>query len=257
MVTDSMLIFRALLAVRKGCINMKRLGLTIYDAGFGLAIAGYVALLNTYAQLPEPEFLAVFSEKGPFEQLSIVSWLFAAIIIIARIRPLGIRAWAFALLFVLFAAREADWNRIFTADSILKIKYYTHSIASIGEKMITGPIAIVAIGLIIYAGFVILRFLFWQGGWRSRAGFWLLLGAVLVVAGKVLDRAPLVLSRDYGIRIFAFRYTTAFEEGLEMIHPLILAWSIWISQEERSYLSCSSPAVAGKQALSLSGSTDL
>ncbi|GIZ51341.1 hypothetical protein [Noviherbaspirillum aridicola] len=236
---------------------MNRLGLTIYDAGFGLAIAGYVALLNMYSQLPEPEFMALFSEKGPFEQLSIVSWLFAAIIIIARIRPLGTRAWAFVLLFILFAAREADWNRIFTADSILKIKYYTHSVAPIGEKMIAGPIAIVATGLIIYAGFVILRFLFWQGGWRSRAGFWLLLAAVLVVAGKVLDRAPLVLARDYGIEIFSFRYTRAFEEGLEMIHPLIFAWSIWISQEEKPYLSCNSPALAEKQVSSLSLSSGM
>lgn len=80
---------------------------------------------------------------------------------------------------------------------------------------------------------------FLKGGWNSRSGMWLMIGTVLVVAGKALDRAPAVLAEDYGIMLFPMmgHYADAFEEGLEMIHPLILAWSVLISQMERRYLS--------------------
>lgn len=91
----------------------------------------------------------------------------------------------------------------------------------------------------LYVGVVIARFLFLQGGWRSRSGAWLLAGTVLVVVGKVIDRLPAVLSVDYGIELGTMMklYAEAFEEGLEMAHPLILAWSVWISQNGRRFLS--------------------
>ncbi len=189
--------------------------------------------------LPEATFRYAFSEEGPFERISILAWLVAALIIVLRIRPLGMRAWAFALLFVAFAAREADWHKAFTADSILKTNYYKHAVAPLGEKVVAFALAIVLIALIVYVGFVVLRFLFLQGGWKSRSGFWLMLGTALVVVGKVVDRAPAVLAEDYGIMLAPIvgDYVAAFEEGLEMLHPLIMAWSIWISQEDRRYLS--------------------
>jgi len=86
---------------------------------------------------------------------------------------------------------------------------------------------------------VVARFLLRDGGWRSRAGVWLIIGTTLVVLGKVLDRAPAVLAEDYRVVLSPMvdLYATAFEEGLEMIHPLILAWSVWISQTGRRYLS--------------------
>jgi hypothetical protein len=205
-----------------------------------LAIAYYILLLALLPLvLPESVFGPLFSEEGPFEQLSIVAWLFTALVICVRIRPLGVRAWAFAVLCMLFAAREADWHKAFTADSMLKTNYYKHAMAPFGEKLAAGGVALAALALLLYVGFVAARFLFREDGWRSRAGIWLLIGTALVVLGKLLDRAPATLAQDYAIVLspVVMLYTKAFEEGLEVIHPLILAWSVWISQRERRYLS--------------------
>lgn len=206
---------------------------TVFIAMFVLLLAALPLLL------PQQSFRYAFSEEGPFERLSVIGWITTALIVIARIRPFGFRAGAFALLCLLFAMREADLHKAFTADSILKSNYYKHAIAPLGEKLVAGIVAIASIALIVYIGFVVLRFLFLQGGWRSRSGFWLLFGTMLVLLGKVLDRAPSVLSEEYGIVLSPLvgHYAVAFEEGLEMIHPLILAWSAWISQRERRFLS--------------------
>jgi hypothetical protein len=64
------------------------------DIRIAIAIALYILLL---AVLPHSVFLLTFSEQGPFEQLSILAWIFAALVIVVRIRPLGPRAWALAL----------------------------------------------------------------------------------------------------------------------------------------------------------------
>ncbi|MGV3742780.1 MAG: hypothetical protein ACO1NO_10775 [Burkholderiaceae bacterium] len=210
------------------------------DARVAWALAAMILLLAALPLvLPEATFRYMFSEVGPFERVSIFAWLLAAAVVIVRIRPLGMRAWAFALLFACFAAREADWHKAFTADSILKTNYYKHAAAPLAEKIIAFIVAIAFIVLIVYVGIAILRFLFLQGGWKSRSGFWLMLGTVLVVIGKLIDRTPAVLAEEYGIVLLpiAGHYVAAFEEGLEMLHPLIMAWSIWISQEERRYLS--------------------
>jgi hypothetical protein len=210
------------------------------DVRMAWAIAIYCVLLMLVPLLlPDTTVRQAFSEEGPFEQLSIAAWLFAAGVILARIRPLGARAWMFVLTFVLFAAREADLHKAFTADSILKTNYYRHAVAPFEEKLIAAIVAIGAIVLFACVGAVIVRFLWRQGGWRSRSGFWLLLGAVMVVLGKVVDRAPAVLALNFDMALppAASLYVAAFEEGLEMLHPLILAWSIWISQTERRYLS--------------------
>lgn len=210
------------------------------DIRIAIAIALYILLLALLPLLlPPADFRFTFSEEGPFEQMSIVAWIFTALIIVVRIRPLGPRAWAFALLCLIFAAREADWHKAFTADSMLKTNYYKHAIAPFGEKLAAATVALAAIALLLYVGFVVARFLLRDGGWRSRAGIWLIAGTTLVVLGKMLDRAPAVLAEDYGIVLAPIvdLYAAAFEEGLEVIHPLILAWSVWISQTERRYLS--------------------
>ena len=146
---------------------------------------------------------------------------------------------AFALLGVLLAAREADWHKAFTTDSLLKTGYYRDMAAPLQEKVLAGLAAAVLIVLLVYVGVFVARFLLRQGGWRSRSGLWLAGAAVLIVLGKGIDRAPAVLLEEHGIalRPAARRTATAFEEGLELIHPLLVAWSVWMSQAERRYLS--------------------
>lgn len=210
------------------------------DRSIVLILFAYVGLLSLLPHLlGEEAFAWTFSEQGPFEQLSIAGWLGTALIVLLRIRPLGARAWAFALLCTAFAAREADWHKLFTGESFLKNSFYRDAARPFEEKLVCGAIALLLVALVLYAGFVIARFLFLQGGWRSRSGAWLMAGTALVVVGKLIDRLPAVLSVDYGIELgpLVKHYSTVFEEGLEMAHPLILAWSVWISQTGRRYLS--------------------
>ncbi|GAB3545447.1 hypothetical protein GCM10027343_21880 [Noviherbaspirillum agri] len=210
------------------------------DIRLALALVAYILVLAVLpVVLPEDQFRWTFSEAGPFEQFAIIAWLFAALVVVVRIRPLGPRAWAFAVLCVLFAAREADWHKAFTADSLLKSNYYRHTVAPLSEKMLAGMVAVAAIAVILYVGFVIARFLLRQGGWRSRAGIWLMFATALVLAGKVLDRAPAVLFEEFGIALSPLvgHYAAAFEEGMEAIHALLLAWAVWISQTEKRFLS--------------------
>lgn len=204
-----------------------------------LLIAYTLLLALLPIALNERVFQWTFSEVGPFEQLSIAGWLGTAAVVLLRIRPLGMRAWAFALLCLAFAAREADWHKLFTGESFLKNSFYRDAARPFEEKLICGAIALFLVALVLYAGLVIARFLFLQGGWRSRSGAWLMAGTALVVVGKLIDRLPAVLSVDYGIELgpLTRHYSAAFEEGLEMVHPLILAWSVWISQSGRRYLS--------------------
>lgn len=213
---------------------------TAGDIRLAVALIIYMAALAVFPlALPEAQFRWTFSEEGPFEQFAIAAWLFAAVVVIVRIRPLGARAWAFAMLCVLFAAREADWHKAFTADSLLKSNYYRHTVAPLSEKIVAGMVAVAAIAVIIYVGLVIARFLLRKGGWRSRVGIWLILATGLVLAGKVLDRAPAVLFEEYGIALSPLvgHYSAAFEEGMEAIHALLLAWAVWISQSDRRFLS--------------------
>jgi hypothetical protein len=210
------------------------------DRRIAIAIVVYAVMLALLPLiLSRPDFKQVFSEEGPFEQLAVVAWIFTALVILFRIRPLGMRAFAFALLCLVFAAREADWHKAFTADSMLKTNYYKHAAAPFGEKLAAGLVALTAALLLLYVGFVVARFLFARGGWKSRSGGWLMIGTALVVLGKILDRLPATLSVDYGIVLPALvgLYADAYEEGLEVVHPLLLAWSVWISQFERRYLS--------------------
>lgn len=225
-------------------IRSDSLKFTVVDVRIAVGIIVYMLVLAIFPLgLSEPDFRWTFSEVGPFERLAIAAWMFTGLLVIFRIRPLGKKAWALALLCMVFAGREADLHKAFTAGSLLKINYYKHTVAPIAEKILAGAVAIAAIGLVVYVGLVIARFLFRQGGWRSRSGIWLILATTLVVLGKALDRAPAVLFEEYGITLSPIidLYAAAFEEGMEMIHPLILAWSVWISQTERRYLSDAEP----------------
>lgn len=209
------------------------------DRGFAAALVLYIAVLAVLPLvLSEPAFERFFSEEGPVEIASMFFWLFAAVVVLVRVRPLRARSWAFALLYLAFAAREADLHRAFTADSMLKTAYYRRVAAPFEEKLVAGIVAIALIALLVYVLWVVARFLWTESGWRTRAGAWLLVGVTLLFFTKLLDRAPATLAEDFGVTITPLvkRYSSAFEEGLEAALPLILAFSAWISRGERRYL---------------------
>jgi len=180
-----------------------------------------------------------FSEDGPFEIISPFVWVFAALLVLYRMKPMTPSAWAFFIGFLIFAAREADLHKKFTADGMLKINYYKHAVAPLTEKLIAGAVALTLVIGLLCMGYVILRFLFLKNGWRTRAGFFLIVSVALMVLTKIVDRAPNVLEVDYGIMVEPLlrRIALAYEEGLETITPLVFAWSVWIGRDERHYLA--------------------
>ena len=99
--------------------------MTRFDRGLLALVAAYAAMLAALPfVLSAGTFDAAFAESGPFERLSLLAWIAAAAVIVVRIRPYGLSAAAFTVLYLLFAAREADLHKAFTTRSISKLNYY-------------------------------------------------------------------------------------------------------------------------------------
>jgi hypothetical protein len=201
---------------------------------------GYVVLLALGAALlPYAWTRPWLSETGPFEVAALVAWIAAAAVLASRIRPFTSRTLAFVVVCLLCAAREADLQKAFTQESISRLSYYRRSAAPRAEKLMAGSVALLFTVLLIYAALVAARFLFREGGLRSRSGLWLIVGAALLVLTKILDRSYAVLGENFGLWLppIWHHVTAALEEGLEAVVPLAFAGSAWISQTERRYLS--------------------
>jgi len=174
----------------------------------------------------------IISEQGPIERLSILAWLVvSAQFVFSGFRPQV--KWPMALLFAAFAAREADLHKAFTTTGMMKITYYTRSAAPMSEKIIAGSVALVFIGLLLYGAWLFLRFEIFRSGWRSHAGRWLILAGSLFFICKFLDRLPNVLLVEHGIALppMVDLYCSVFEEGWELLTPVILAWVAWTQKE--------------------------
>jgi len=219
-------------------LNFPRL--TRLDRAILVGLLVYAAMLLGLAFRLSPErFAYTFSEQGPFEEISIFLWLGASAVIVWFVRPFTSRSITFALLFAAFAAREASWHKLYTTDSLLKISYYLKSSAPLTEKIIAGAVAAIFIAMLLYAGYVVARFVFAEGGLSSRAGYWLVLAGTIFVLSKIIDRTP-SLTYDFtghDLNIDIRRLMKAFEEGFEAVTPALFALSAWLSGKERSYLS--------------------
>jgi len=213
--------------------------MTRFDRGLLALLAAYVAMLVVLPFLLSAEtFDAAFSETGPFERLSLIAWIVAAAVVVVRIRPYGLSAAAFTVLYLLFAAREADLHKAFTTRSISKLNYYRDASIGVSERIVAALAALAILCVIVYAVFVVLRFLFARQGLRTRAGLWLALGGSLLVFGKVLDRSAAVLTQVFHVARpqWMIGLTDSFEEGLELATPALLAVSAWLSQRHGAYL---------------------
>jgi hypothetical protein len=189
------------------------------------ATFAYLLLLTILGlQLDEPTRAHLFSEEGFFEQFSIVAWITAGIALLIRHTTDAPRlASGMSLLCFLCAAREDDWHKKFTADGILKIKYYTKSAAPLTEKIPAALISLIFIALIFYATY--LAYLAWRSGtWRCRRAQQLtILGIALFFVGKILDRSISLLDELLHITVPAAmgRMIGAYEEGFEMWSPIL------------------------------------
>lgn len=180
-----------------------------------------------------------FSEDGIFERISVVGWIIAAIVVATRTAMPCRRGAAFVLLYLVFAAREADLHKAFTADSIFKSAYYRRGTAPFEEKLMAAIIALALLALLAYVMYASVRFLVLESGWRTRSGVWLASGLGLLCFTKVIDRAPAVLHDEFGLMLPASigLLVSVVEEGLESFLPVIFGWSAWVSPAGQGYLS--------------------
>lgn len=191
--------------------------------GVAVVAIAYAAMLSALALwVPEEHFFWMFSEAGPFEELSIVFWLILAGLCFV-VPGVSRRALAVpGLLAIIAAAREADLHKAFTLESMFKSHYYLKSAAPLMEKAIAAVVALTILALLAYA--LVL-------GWRQvRRGAWQLdwaRTAMLATAGlfvcKVLDRMKSVVGEwtGYVFSMTSTRFIAAFEEGFECAMPVL------------------------------------
>ena len=214
--------------------------MTHRDRALLSVLGAYTAMLLAMPfLLPYPTFKFAFSEAGPFERLSIVAWLVAAAIVVLRVRPYRLSAAAFTAVYLLFAAREADWQKAFTTRSISKLNYYKDSSIALSERIVAALAVLVILTVLAYVLVLSIRYLRRQDGLRTRAGLWLAVGGGLLVFCKLVDRSGAVLLRyfDYTRGPSLDGISAALEEGLELAAPIALALSAWFCRPGGAYMS--------------------
>lgn len=185
-----------------------------------LIYAGYLALLA--ASLRPEIFIPLFSEEGPFEEMSIVLWVaLGAMLLFHNVR--SPRVWALAALSFLFAAREADLHKAFTVMSISKSRFYISPDVPVMQKILGGLVMLAAVILIIHLARLCWQYFFRQGGLRTPVGQVLVLPVLLLPISKVLDRLSNGLRESFDIHLsYAVnQFIAAFEEGMEMAMPVL------------------------------------
>jgi hypothetical protein len=163
------------------------------------------------------------SEQGFFEVMSPPLWIALAVLCVIK---LGFRKWGIstALLSLIFAAREADLHKAFTADSIFKHNYYKMDIP-FAQKFWAGLVAIACIAFLIWILFRCCLYIYRTQAWRQAWGRLTLLTIALVIFTKICDRLESVLNVDYHIQISLVQgeICNMFEEGFEMLLPILFA----------------------------------
>tara|TARA_R110001599_G_scaffold171353_1_gene362190 strand:+ start:192009 stop:192680 length:672 start_codon:yes stop_codon:yes gene_type:complete len=163
------------------------------------------------------------SEQGLFEVMSKFLWVVLAVLCVVK---LGFRKWGIltALLSLIFAAREADLHKAFTADSIFKTNYYKMDIP-FAEKFWGGLVGIACIIVLVWVLFSCCVYLYRTKAWRQAWGRLTILAIAMVFFTKVCDRLESVLYDDFQVQISQLQAVICnmFEEGFEMLLPILFA----------------------------------
>lgn len=189
-----------------------------------VAILLYAAVLVAMAVgLPPETFKPLFTESGPFEQMSILLWLLLGLVLLL---PLGLPTaprLAMAALALLFAAREADLHKRYTSMSLAKIKFYLSPDVALPEKLLGGLVLLGSVALIVYLAHKLYRYVRYGQGLRSSPGQVMVLAALMLPVSKVIDRFSSQLYEMFEIVLppLLQRLIAAFEEGMEMAMPVL------------------------------------
>lgn len=201
----------------------------------GLLLFSFLLFVVVYALDPVVT-QRLTAETGLFELLSPPLWVGLAILCLVKLG--GNNRWGLgsALLALIFAAREADWHKAFTADSIFKHAFYRSTEISPAQKFWGGLAA--AISVLILLGMLIacVRYVLKTKAWRRAWGRLTLLSIALMVFAKVCDRLESTIKIDYGILMSA-RKSAIFhmhEEGIEMLLPILFAVALLMWKKDRA-----------------------
>jgi hypothetical protein len=179
-------------------------------------------------------FKALFSEKGPFEEMSVVLWVaLGAMLLFHDAR--SPRVLALAALSFVFAAREADLHKAFTVMSIEKIKFYLSPDVPVLQKLIGGLVFLTVVALIVHLARLCWQYFFRQGGLRTPVGQVLVLPVLLLPISKIMDRFSNVLKESFDIYLSASvnQFIAAFEEGMEMAMPVLFIVALLLYRASR------------------------
>jgi len=203
-------------------------------AGVILSLLAILGCFGMLAFVPYPTLLGWTREDAFFEVGSVVGYWLGALACLALMRRDARLFGLSAILVFLLGARELDWHKAFTTDSLLKSNYYLKSAAPMSEKVIAGIVVLCIFALAIYylaryAG-PFLRAL------RARRAPAISIACVFGLLGftKVVDRSVSVLKDDYAVRVpeWAVQLQTALEEPLEFFIPVLILLALYQTWSE-------------------------
>jgi hypothetical protein len=166
-----------------------------------------------------------FSEQGLFERLSPWFWVGLAVLIPLVHPKLTPGVAAGVILSLAAAAREIDLHKTATGYSVLKPGFYTHSEYPFHQQLIAGTLVLLVLASAVYLCFRVWKLRPWMSATRPAWLFALVFAVIMLLATKILDRAPDlladILGRKFPIRIAVAMF--AWEEGLEMLLAMAFA----------------------------------
>lgn len=186
-------------------------------------------MMSAVRYLDVDQVQRLVSEEGPFEMMAAWLWFVLAFVCIrnlgyAQAYPVGLAA-----LSVIFGARELDFHRQLTADSIFKINYYRITGAPLAEKLVAG---LVATALLLLIGWLLagaLRYFIRTQAWHMVWGRLVILGSILLVLAKLFDSASRTLHEDFDITMSSTAHLLLeiHEEWFESLVPLIFCLAVF------------------------------
>ena len=177
-----------------------------------------VLALSFCAFLLTEDMLLHTSQEGAFlENLTAFKFLGASVLGALIVYKTKIQGWTLFAIFMAFAfARELDWHKAFTSDSILKIKFYTNPEYALPEKVIGFSFVL----LLITSTLLLFKYIpRWIKEMKELNIFaiGIFLGLGSIVAGKMLDAKSRLIPQmaDFFERHDAeLRF---FEESMELL----------------------------------------
>lgn len=194
-----------------------------------------VALAAIALPLDLTDYRALFSERGPFEMLSLVLWVALALACAVQAAPLantrgrGTNLVVMAVIALLLAMREADWHYKLAGGNVLRLKFYAHNPASFEVKLIAAVVVLIGLVVVLRGLWLGIGTLRHRASWREPWVWTLATGLVATVGSKLLDRSINLTREWFAISLpeQTGRLIGAWEEGFECALPLIFAMALW------------------------------